>query len=45
MVRVVIRTIAKIHLVLSRPTLIVPSRLELASAEMSTYRPIAMLTA
>jgi hypothetical protein len=33
----VIRAIAKIHLV--------PSRLVLASAEISTYRPIAMLTA
>jgi hypothetical protein len=32
----VIQTIAKSHLV--------PNRLVLASAEMSTYRPIAMLT-
>jgi hypothetical protein len=46
MVRVVIRTIAKIHLIPSTCVL-VPIRLELTSAEMSNCvcRPIAMLTA
>jgi hypothetical protein len=38
----VIWTIGKIHLV---PIVLVPSRLVLASAEMSTYWPIATLTA
>jgi hypothetical protein len=38
----VIRAIAKIHLV---PIVLLPSRLVLATTEMSTYRPIAMLTA